>query len=270
MEKGQLLGKGSTAEVYEWGQDKIIKLFFNKYRCDNRVNHEANVSRIVYESGVISPAVYDTVEVDGRKGIIYERIQGKPIIEHLKTMPWNSYYYLQKTVELQHNIHKFSAKELPTQEERFTYAIRLSSWILGNRAKKIIDYMESLPDGKSICHGDFYINNILVSGKKLVPIDWAGAYKGNPLGDVARTCMIICSPALPYEIPDAVTMLSYYPKKLFFWFYINEYMKLSKVRFADIDSWILPVAAAKLRDNIPGEEKWLLDIINKRFEQLNL
>lgn len=270
METGRLLGKGSTAEVYEWEQDKIIKLFFDKYCHDDQVNYEANVSRIVYESGVISPAVYDTVEVDGRKGIVYERIKGKPILEHLITVPWNSYYYLQKTVELQHNIHKFSAKELPTQEERFTYAIKLSSWILGNRAKKIIDYMKSLPDGESICHGDFYINNILVSGKKLVPIDWAGAYKGNPPGDVARTCMIICSPALPYEIPDAVTMLSNYPKNLFFWLYVNEYMKLSKVKFADIDSWILPVAAAKLKDNIPGEEKWLLDIINKRFEQLNL
>jgi hypothetical protein len=270
MEKGQLLGKGSTAEVYGWGQDKIIKLFFNKYSSDYRVNYEANVSRIVYESGVISPAVYDTVEVDGRKGIIYERIKGKPIIEHLITAPWNSYYYLQKTIELQHNIHKFSAKELPTQEERFTHAIGLSSWILGDRAKKIIDYMKGLPDGESICHGDFYMNNILVSGKKLVPIDWAGAYQGNPLGDVARTGMIISSPALPYEIPDPVTMLSNYPKKLFFWHYINEYMRRSKARFADIDSWVLPVAAAKLKDNVPGEEKWLLDIINKRFEQINL
>lgn len=269
MEKGKLLGKGTTAEVYEWGQDKIIKLFFNKYSYD-RINHEASVSRIVYESGVISPAVYDTVEVDGRKGIIYERIQGKPILEHLITMPWNSYYYLQKTVELQHNIHKFSAKDLPTQKERFTHTIGLSSEILGNRAQKIIDYMESLPDGESICHGDFYVNNILVSGKKLVPIDWAGTYKGNPLGDVARTGMIICSPAMLFEIPDVVTMLSSYPKTLFFWIYINEYIKRSKVRFADIDSWVLPVAAAKLKDHIPGEEKWLLDIINKRLEQLNL
>lgn len=270
MERGKLLGKGKTAEVYEWGQDKVIKLFFDKYSYDDRVNHEANVGHIVYESGVNSPAVYDTVEVDGRKGIIYERIQGKPILEHLITMPWNAYYYMQKTVQLQSNIHKFSATELPTQKERFTYTIGLSSGILGNRAKQILDYMESLPDGESICHGDFYVNNILVSGKKLVPIDWAGAYKGNPLGDVARTSMIICSPALPFEIPDFVTMLSYYPKKLFFWLYINEYMKLAKVRFSDIDSWILPVAAAKLKDNIPGEEKWLLDIIDKRLEQLNL
>lgn len=270
MEKGKLIGKGVTAEVFEWGQDKIIKLFFDKYSYDDRVNHEASVGRIVYESGVISPAVYDIVEVDGRKGIIYERIQGKPILEHLITMPWNSYHYLQKTVELQRNIHNFSAKELPTQKERFTYTIGLSSGILGNRAKTIIDYMEGLPDGESICHGDFYVNNILVSGNKLVPIDWAGTYQGNPLGDVARTGMIICSPAVPNGIPDFVTTLSNYPKKLFFWLYIHEYMKLSKVRFADIDSWILPVAAAKLKDNIPGEEKWLLNMINKRFEQLNL
>jgi hypothetical protein len=26
MNKGKLLGKGMTAEVYEWGQDKVVKL----------------------------------------------------------------------------------------------------------------------------------------------------------------------------------------------------------------------------------------------------
>ena len=62
MEKGKLLGSGMTAEVYEWGQDKILKLYFNKYSSDEWVNHEAKVGHIVHESGVISPAVYDEVE----------------------------------------------------------------------------------------------------------------------------------------------------------------------------------------------------------------
>ena len=209
------------------------------------------------------------LKVNGRKGIIYQRIYGKSIIEHLATEPWKLYYYIQQTAVLHHNIHKFSTSGLPTQKERFTYTIRLSSYILGYKAKRILDYMESLPDGESICHGDLYFNNIIVSGEKLVPIDWNSAYMGNPLGDVARTCMIICSPAVPDGIPDAVAMLSYYPKWLAYWAYINEYMKLTKVKFEDIDAWMLPVAAAKLKDNIPGEEKWLMNIINKRLEQLN-
>jgi hypothetical protein len=269
MKKGKLLGIGTTAEVYEWGQDKIIKLFFNKYSSDDWVNNETKVGHIVHESGEISPAIYDTVEIDGRKGIIYQRIYGKSIIEHLQTAPWELFYYTEKAAELQHNIHMHSADSLPSQKERFTYWIRLSSWKLGNKVKIILKYLESLPDGESICHADFYFSNLLVSGKKLVPIDWSGTYKGNPLGDVARTCMIICSPAVPNGIPDAAALLFYFPKSLLCGVYLNKYMKLSKAKFNDIDAWVLPVAAARLKDNIPGEGKWLLDIINKRLEQLN-
>ncbi len=268
MKKGRLLGSGGTAEVYEWGHDKILKLFYKEFSNDEWVNHEAKVGQIVHESGVASPAVYKTVEIDGRKGIIYQRIFGKTMIENLMAKPWNIYHYVRKTAELHYNIHKHSARDLPAQKERFTYLIRLSSHLLGYRTRKILDYMKSLPDGENICHGDLYLNNIIVSGNKLVPIDWGNAYKGNPLGDVARTGLIIRSPARPYGFPDALVILSHFPRTLGYWVYMNEYMRLASVEYKDIDAWVLPVAAAKISDNIPGERDWLLNIIDERLEQL--
>ncbi len=267
MEKGKLLGRGLTAEVYEWGKGKVLKLYFDKFSNDDWVDHEAKVGYLVHESGIMSPAVFDKVEIDGRRGVIFQRIFGRSITEHLITEPWELYNYVQQLAVLQHNIHKFSTKGLPSQKEKFTYKIRASSYILRGRLKKILDYMESLPDGESTCHGDLHFNNIIVSGDSLVPIDWNGAYMGNPLGDVARTCMIIHPPTLS-GIPDAVSMLTYYPRLLAYQVYINEYMRLAKVKYEDIDVWMLPVAAARLKDHIPGEKRWLLDIIDKRLEQL--
>ncbi len=268
MEKGTLLGKGVTSEVYMWGQDKVLKLYFDKHITLDQINHESNIGHLVYESGIRTPAVYETVEVDGRKGIIFERIYGKTVNEQLLEEPWNLYYYIKKMVALQHKIHNFSTHGLPTQQERFSYTIKLSSHILGYRVKRILDYVESLPDGNSICHGDLYVSNIIVSGKELVPIDWNGAYKGNPLGDVARTGIMTCSPAVPKGYPDEYAMFLYYPKLTAYWFYLNEYMQLAKVSYEGIDAWLLPVAAARLKDNVPGERKWLTDIIDKRLEQL--
>lgn len=269
MKLGRLLGTGSTAEVYEWGQGKIIKLYYKNFSNDNWVNHEAKIGHIVNKSGIVSPAVYDMVEINGRKGIIYERIYGISIASHLFTAPWELFCFLKKTAELHYNIHKFSAKELPVQKEKFEYTIKLSSHILGNRIKRILDYIDSLPDGESICHGDLNFCNIIISGKKLVPIDWNGAYIGNPLSDVARTIMIICSPSVSFCFPPTIYFLSHYLRQMAYKTYINEYLKLSKAKFEDIDAWILPVAAAKLKDRVPGEKEWLMNIIDKRLERLN-
>jgi hypothetical protein len=48
--------------------------------------------------------------------------------------------------------------------------------------------------------------------------------------------------------------------------YTKEYLKLAGKSYRDIDSWILPMAAAKLIEKIPGEEKWLLGIINEKLK----
>ncbi len=268
MEKGKLLGSGVTAQVYEWGTDKILKLYFEIYSTIDQVNCESKIACMVREAGINTPAVFDIIEIDDRKGIVFERVQGKNVSHQLIKEPWNLFYFVQQMAALQHNIHRFSANGLQTQTGRFKDTINISSHILGSRIKRILDYVESLPDGNSICHGDLYFNNIIMSGNKFVPIDWNGAYRGNPLSDVVRSAIMICSPAVPIGIPEEVSVFYSYPKLVAYWVYINEYIKLAKVGYEDIDQWQLPVAAARLKDNIRGEKNWLMDIIDKRLVKL--
>jgi len=267
MKKGELLGKGMTAEVYKWGQDKVLKLYFDEYD-EEWVRREAEIGQRVHEAGVPSPGVFDMVEIDGRKGVIFQRIFGKTILNTLETEPWRFCNFVQQMAAFHYKIHKCSADGIPSQKEKFAFKIKLSSEILGDKVEKILDYVDRLPEGESICHGDLYLSNIIVSNNKLVAIDWNSGYMGDPCGDVARTCLIINSPTVPPGIPDIMAAMSAYPKWMTYGIYLNEYMKIAKVKFEDIDAWMLPVAAARLKDKIPGEEKWLMKIINKRLKQL--
>ncbi|PNT90383.1 phosphotransferase family protein [Clostridium thermosuccinogenes] len=266
MIKGKMIGKGMTAEVYEWGQDKVLKLFFDNVTME-RVDYEASIGKTVHEAGVPSPAVFGVIDAEDRRGIIYERIEGKTMFLHIQKEPWMVYHYAQQLARLQYEVHKCKLKNLPAQKDKFTDRIKSSSQILGDRLGKILDYMESLPDGNSVCHGDFHFNNIMVSGNRLVPIDWTNAYCGNPLGDVARTCLIMRSPLKYPEFPDIMMPIIQYTKWLICWTYLNEYMRLSKAGYKDIYAWILPVAAARLRDKVPGEEKWLMSVIDKHLRE---
>lgn len=265
MEKGNLIGRGMTAEVYEWGEDRVLKLYFEKYNGD-MVSCEAELGRTVHDAGVPSPAVFDTIAADGRKGTVFQRIFGKTMLKHIEEEPWNIYHYAQQLAGLQFKIHGYSANSLPGQREKFAAKIKSSYRVLGHRQKRILDYIDGLPDGISVCHGDLHFGNVIVSGHGFVPVDWNSAYGGNPMGDVARTCLMMSSPAKLPGISDLMMTMTQGIRWLTYWNYLNEYMRLAKVTYDSIDAWMLPAAAAKIKDRLEGEENWLMDIIDTRLK----
>lgn len=263
MDKGLLIGKGKTAEVYKWGNDKVVKLFL-KNISDESIINEARIGKAVNEGGVPSPKVYDMVEIDGRKGIVLQRIYGKTLLRLIKEEPWKLRYYAKQMARLQYKIHNYFIPDiLPSQKERLTTKIGNSLNILGEKRIRILKYIDSLQDGYSVCHGDIHLKNIIVSDKGPVAIDWNSGCTGNPLGDVARTCLMLNIPHNSSVISNINKLLPDYPRRLIYLTYLDEYMKLANVAPEDIDAWIIPVAAARLKHNKPWERKWLMDIIGK-------
>lgn len=267
MKKGKLIGTGMTSEVYEWGQDCVLKLYHDEFN-DAWIERENNIGTLAHEAGVPSPALFDKVEVDGHRGIVFERIFGTTMLRHADAEPWKLVHFSRQMARLHFQMHQCSAPQLPSQKDKFTAAIKRSSEILGDKEKIILDYLERLPDGASICHGDLHFDNIIVSNRGLIVIDWTNGYNGNPLGDVARTCLMLHSPTRPPEIDDTTAASYKQAKLLTYTAYLREYLKLSNARFEDINAWMLPLAAARLKEKVPREEKWLMDMINTRLEQL--
>ena len=169
---------------------------------------------------------------------------------------------------LHYQIHLGKGGALPSQKGKLTTVINLSIELLGEKTEKIIEYLDSLSSGDNICHGDFHPNNIMISDQNAVAIDWTHAYSGNPISDLARTCIIFSSPSIPPGISPMNALLSNLRKWLAYRLYTKEYLKLAGKSYRDIDRWILPMAAAKLIEKIPGEEKWLLGIIDEKLKGL--
>jgi uncharacterized protein (TIGR02172 family) len=263
MAKGPLIGKGRTAEVYEWNEDRVLKLYFDWFHPD-WIEYEAEIGRAVHEAGVSSPAVYNIVEVDGRKGLEYQRVCGETMLKLIQSAPWRILHYGRNMARLHAQIHGHSTNKLPQQKDKLRQSVRASDRILGDRVEKIIKFLEALPSGSSVCHGDFHPDNILIAQSQTTVIDWTNSFSGNSLGDVARTCLLLQSPYMP-EGPFIIRALAKVIKKLLYKSYLKEYMSLTKASYEDVDRWILPTAAARLIEQIPGEEKWLLSIIDKRL-----
>ena len=72
---GKPIALGRTAEIYAWEEGQVLKLFHD-WLSANRVEYEAQISRAVHTSGLPVPAVGEVVEINGRLGLIYERVVG--------------------------------------------------------------------------------------------------------------------------------------------------------------------------------------------------
>ncbi|MEW6242374.1 MAG: phosphotransferase, partial [Chloroflexota bacterium] len=123
--------------------------------------------------------------------------------------------------------------------------------------QKLLDTLAPLPTGNKVCHGDFHPDNIIMTENDSVVLDWINATKGNPLADVARTSVLALGSAST-QTPGMKIFI-----KLFHAAYLKEYFRLSPDGREEYHQWLPIVAGARLSENIPELEGWLLEQAGK-------
>jgi uncharacterized protein (TIGR02172 family) len=254
---GAPIGIGRTAEVYGWGEGQVLKL----YRADmpaEWVAHEASVARIVADAGLAAPAVGELIEVDGRVGIVYERISGPSMLDALARQPWTLGRHARQFAELHAGMHATSRPELPSARESLLRALRAAPRLPEPTRRSLLDALATLPDGDAVCHGDFHPDNIVISSRGPVVIDWMTVTRGNPAADVARTVLLFRAGVLPEGTPAGKRIATEFFRRAFLSAYLRAYRALRPLPDAEIDAWLPLLAAARLNERILAEQKTLL------------
>ncbi len=83
MNIGKLIGKGATAEVFDYEKCKVIKLY-NAGESFNSLKWEYDKMKDAYKNQVPCPEVFEIVELDGRVGYIMEKYCGMTIKEKMQ------------------------------------------------------------------------------------------------------------------------------------------------------------------------------------------
>jgi len=167
----------------------VLKLSFPS-RPRGGVEEEAQAARVAYEAGVPTPAAGETIETDGRNGIVFERVDGPSMLAQMVTRPWQLRRLARQLAELQAAIHACKAPDLRSLKDETRGAIEGADVDAGVK-EVILRRLELLPDGDSLCHGDFHPANIIMSPRGPVVIDWTCGRRGDPLADVARTWLLL-------------------------------------------------------------------------------
>ena len=260
MPKGTLIGRGRTADVYAWEGEWVLKLYRPSFPRD-WIGHEAEVGRLVRDSGLPAPSVREVVEVEGRLGFVCERVTGPSWLDQIKSQPWMSARVGRRLARLHFQVHASAAPLRARLRERVAGNVRDARRWLGDDADRVLLALEALPDGDAICHFDFHPDNVLGVGEQVRIIDWLTAGLGPPAMDVARTLLLIDTPYLPPGFPALLRPLVRILRRSIGSAYLAEYLRLSRLRRADVDAWRVPLAAARLCEEVPGEREWLLNTV---------
>jgi len=100
-----------------------------------------------------------------------------------------------------------------------------------------------MPYRDRLCHGDFHPMNVLGEASQPVVIDWPNACRGDPAGDVCRSYLILKLHADEVAEP-----------------YLDAYCRVASIPRQTILNWLPYVAAARLAEDVPGEQDRLLEL----------
>lgn len=203
------IARGNTAEILEYDAKRICKLFFAGYP-EHHARHEYANAQAVSRTGIQTPMAHRFVQVEGRNGIVYDRVVGEEL----------------------------EAKLSETDEEKFSWWMdKFAGFhraLLAHHIDGVMDYKEfllmfadspetiaqihELADGNCLLHGDYHPSNVLVcEDGQMFLIDMMNVCKEPAVYDVARTYFLLGNhprwqhqylERMPYELDDLTPYLN--------------------------------------------------------------
>ena len=271
---GVPIGQGRTAEIFAWGDGRVLRLF-RPGASRTWAVRELRVARAVRQAGIAAPEVFPAdsedglIEVDGRFGFVMERIDGPSMIDAMSRAPWCIRRYAESFAALHRSIHAAASTELPSQRERFHRVIDgVADLLAPEIVERLHAAVDAMPHERAICHGDFHPDNVLMSPRGPVIIDWGPATAGCPAADVAWTVYLAKHGGAPVGASFAVRAMLALFRRLFLALYRRAYVRDAAFDWREVERVEPVIAAVRLGDGIPEERKLLLDILHRRSRRV--
>jgi aminoglycoside phosphotransferase (APT) family kinase protein len=158
----KVLTGGRAADVFLLDDGRVLK----RDREGRDAKHEAVAMRHAAAHGFPVPQVFSAEGTD----LVMERIQGPTMTADLARRPWRVVSHARLLASLHTQLH-----EVPPPSQ-------LSPRLGGAQA---------------MVHGDLHPDNVLLSPRGPIVIDWANAGRGRPEDDVAMAWLIIAASDMP-------------------------------------------------------------------------
>lgn len=256
------IAEGRVAQVYPWGDGKVLKLARDGVPPD-WITYEHEIASLVHASGVTCPEPHGLVTLNGRTGILFTRLEGPTMLSRIGIAPHRAAQFGRMLGRAHAEMHRRTGPPgLPDNAGRLKKRIQSVQGAPETIRTAALQALESCPPGDRLLHGDFHPGNVILTPSGPVGIDWVDASRGHPLSDVARTVVLANLGGLPAQplLRQLVRLL----RAVFVRAYLRAYFSTGSWKKSELQAWLLPVLFARLAEDITEERPvaipWLLKL----------
>ena len=239
-----VIATSATKSVHQDG-NLLIKLFIEGYSIADVLNETHNHA-IVEETGFKVPKLVNVQKIGNRWAIVTEFIEGKTLKQFFAENPASADACLERFVDLQLDMHGYTAAKLRHNTEKMHAHIDKSGLDAAARYE-LHTRLSSLPRHSKLCHGDFCMSNLIITpSDEVYVVDWAHATQGNASADTARSYLMFCMDGEHGRAEQ----------------YLDLFCRKSGTACKYVQKWMAIVAAAQLAKGNPEEKEFLLNWAN--------
>ena len=257
------IASGREAEIFEYGEGRVLRLIRHAATAAG-VEREMAAMRAVRSVVPFVPEVFETFVVDGRPGIVMERVDGPDLLSMMASRPWIVGSVGATLGQVHARLHDVVA---PLEVEPLVERARRLATREDLVPRRILDWalpqFTEMPDGDRLLHGDFHPGNILSSAHGSFVIDWANVTRGNPDADLARTVLTLRVGTVPPDSPLIVRYGARFVRRLLVRAYVRAYRRYRAVDTVALERWLTLRAVDRLADGIAEERTVLLAILER-------
>ncbi|MBW6472677.1 MAG: aminoglycoside phosphotransferase family protein [Anaerolineaceae bacterium] len=259
---GKVIARGRTAEVYTWSENQVLKLFYDGVSLRS-VQKEHEITRLAHQAGVPVPQVFELIHHENRYGIVYERVIGPTMLQLLVTKPWQVRKLSRQLADLHFAIHQVPLEGMPSYREHWLSDIERVPNLSPEVKARLTAIVNQTPEVNQLCHFDFHPDQVVFTARGPLILDWMTACSADPSADIART-QILLTIGKPPDASWWMQMLANILGRVAHHYYQQRYLELNpSVTKEKIQTWLAPVAAVRILENIELEAPRLMKMINK-------
>lgn len=189
---GEKIGGGAYSDAYSWAPGQVVKLF-KPGLPQGMAWFEARMIRAVRAAGVPVAEVFGEVTLDGRFGIVLQRLDGPTLWQLTRTGAVTFEQAGAIVAALAISLHKTPAPpQVLSMREYMESQLRLDDGKLPKQiGPKILALIDRLPPGDGLCHCDLSPGNVIMTAEGPKLVDWISAMRAPAAVDLGFLHVIL-------------------------------------------------------------------------------